>query len=102
MDELGFWAKHLYTGVGVLLLYSRLGRRQLRTVLLGQLLDTFGLSRRTRLLLELALFVIIGSIVGIAAFDPRNEQQCLAAGFGWTGFLAKPAKNGESTTQKDA
>ena len=85
-----FWAHVFYAFLGSGLLYVRWGRSKLRTFGLSAFLDTFDLSEKVRVRLEMLLFITIGTFVAMGVAQPSNAVQALTAGLGWTGLVAKP------------
>jgi phosphotransferase system glucose/maltose/N-acetylglucosamine-specific IIC component len=72
--------------------WSRLGPAKVRTYLLSPIFDSiFGADGKSglRLVLECALFVALGVLIGIGVAQPSNAVQALTAGLGWTALLAK-------------
>ena len=63
-------------------------------------LERIELSWEWRYLIELALFVILGAILGIALTQPTSQAQAVTAGFGWTGFFTVPRKRQMSAARK--
>lgn len=89
-EQLTLLSRALLTGLGVIILWSRLSRHEVKTVVLGRLLDTFDLKGTKRIIVELTIFVPIGVVVALSFVEPATSAQCLSAGFGWTGLLAQP------------
>lgn len=81
---------YIFAGIGAAVLWGKWSRRALQPYLLPAITDYFDLEGRTKALLEFAIFVVIGAIVGVAVVRPTDAAQALVAGCGWTGFLTTP------------
>lgn len=89
------WTQCGFTALGVLILYARWGKAGLKFYVPKDFVKTLNLSADRTTQIELALFVIVGTIVAMAFADPQNARQSITAGLGWTGFCAVPHKAGK-------
>lgn len=78
-----------FTTLGATISYSKWGRKKLRVYYLADVLDVFNLGPRTRVVTELAVFVMIGCAVSIGIVHPQNAAQAFSAGLGWTGLVGR-------------
>lgn len=83
-----FWSV-FFTAVGVIVLWSKMGRKRIKTYALSRLIKVLGFSDRPAIVLEFLVFVGLGTVVAVAIVQPTNAQQAFAAGLGWTGLLTK-------------
>lgn len=79
----------LFTGLGVILLWSKMGRKGIRPYALSNLIELFSLSKRATTILEFLVFLALGVAAGIAIVQPVNAPQAIAAGLGWTGLFTR-------------
>lgn len=59
---------------------------------ISDLLESTKLAPHWKYLAKLAIFVALGSIIGIALTQPGSPAQAVTAGFGWTGFFSVPRR----------
>ena len=81
----------LFTGCGVILLWSKMGRKGIKPYALSKLIELFRLSKRATIIWEFLVFLALGIIVAIAIVQPTNAPQAIAAGLGWTGMFTRTA-----------
>jgi hypothetical protein len=82
----------VYTALGALISFGRMGTAKVKTWALSPLLDKLFASHKEhwiRVLVELILFIVLGVVFGIAITEPKNVMQAVTAGLGWTALLAK-------------
>ena len=79
----------LFTSLGVILLWSKMGRKGIRPYALSNLIELFRLSKRATTILEFLVFLALGVVAGIAIVQPVNAPQAIAAGLGWTGLFTR-------------
>lgn len=92
-----------FAAFGVLILYARWGKDALRIYVPRDLLKTFHLSKDVATRWEFTLFLLVGCVVAVIFADPKNPQQAITAGLGWTGFFAVPDRYRQaSNTSKEA
>ena len=84
-----FWTT-AYTAIGAAVFWGRTGRSKLKVYYLSYLFDMLefrdGIARQ---IIEFAIFIAFGCLIGIGIANPMTVAQALTAGFAWTGFLAK-------------
>ena len=78
-----------FTAIGAMILWGSWGRRKLKPFMLSGIVRLF-LKGRTATFVEFLVFIILGTIVGVAVVKPVTAAQALTAGFAWTGALARP------------
>ena len=82
----------IYTAIGAAVFWGRTGRTKLRVYYLSYLFDMLnfpdGLFRQV---IEFAVFIAFGCLIGIGIAKPSTVAQAITAGFAWTGFVAKRA-----------
>ena len=79
----------LYTGLGVVILWFRLGQERIRVVGVSSVLEQVGVSKSTSIVAEF-LFVLVAGIVVVMTFvQPTTAEQAIAAGLGWTGLVGQ-------------
>lgn len=79
----------LYTGIGAAIFWNRWGRTKLRVFVLAGIVEWIcEKDSKEAGALEFVVFIILGCLVGVGVAEPQNVPQSLAAGMGWTGFLA--------------
>jgi len=76
-----------FVAVGCVLAFAKLGKEQRRIYALSEIVGKMGLQPSYRLILELTIFVLLGSLVAWAIVQPMSPAQAVAAGLGWTGIL---------------
>lgn len=86
-----FWSHCFFSFLGTGLLYMQWGRSQLRVFAFSDFLDTFKMEETTRIRLELAVFLVVGTAVAMGITRPGTASQAFSAGLGWTGLAAKPS-----------
>lgn len=86
------WIRFGFAAFGVLILYARWGKEALRIYVPRDLLKTWHLSSDASTRWEFGIFLMLGSVVAVFFADPKNPQQAITAGLGWTGFFAVPDK----------
>jgi hypothetical protein len=77
----------VFTAAGAILLWGKLGQKELSVYGLHKLWTLIGLKSKWLELAELLGFVAFGVLIGIGLTHPTNAQQAFAAGLGWTGLL---------------
>jgi hypothetical protein len=82
-----FW-NVAFTAIGAAVYWGKWGRTKLKAYVLSDLVNLIPVEEKWRFAIEFAIFLIIGSVVGIAVVQPTNATQALTAGFGWTGLFA--------------
>jgi hypothetical protein len=82
-----FW-NVTFTAIGAAVYWGKWGRTKLKAYVLSDIVNLMPLDERWRSAIEFSIFLVIGSIVGIAIVQPTNATQALTAGFGWTGLFA--------------
>lgn len=82
----------LYTdaAVGALILWAKLGRQNRRIYGLTEIVETLVPAhwRRVRVVIQLIVFIALGTYVSVEVFGPATGGQAFAAGLGWTAGLA--------------
>lgn len=89
----------VYTCVGVIILWSRLGYDGRRAYGLSDVIELFGFSTPIRPIVEFFLFVSLGSVLAVVIVQPTNAPQAIAAGLGWTGLVSTKARNRPATSR---
>lgn len=84
--ELPLW---LYASVGIVILWGKMKKNQRGVYALTELISQLVSNAKMRACLELAMFLVIGSIVSIGVIDPSTPAQAFAAGLGWTSLTTK-------------
>lgn len=77
----------IYTAIGVAVFWMKWGRTKLRAYALSDLIEIF-CKGKLATIMEFAVFILLGCLVGIGVAQPQNAAQALTAGFGWTGFFS--------------
>lgn len=86
-----FWTV-VYTAIGAAVFWGRTGRTKLKVYYLSYLFDMVKFQDGVlRQVLEFAIFMVFGVLVGIGIASPSTVAQAITAGFAWTGFVAKRA-----------
>lgn len=83
-----FW-NVAYTALGAGVLWSTWGYNKTRVFGFSKVIRLFTRGRWCHLV-EFAVFIIVGCIVGIGVMDPRTPTQAITAGFAWTGVFIRP------------
>lgn len=80
---------YVLCGIGAFVLFFKLQKKG-RPVfeVIGHIFPEWSSSPCCRVL-EAAIFVFLGAIIGTLIAQPGNPQQAIAAGLGWTGLLSK-------------
>jgi hypothetical protein len=78
----------IYTAIGAAVLWSTWGRTKLKPYFLPELIRYLP-GERWHPLIEFALFIALGVVVGIGFTNPSNPRQAISAGLGWTGVFAR-------------
>lgn len=80
-----------YTGIGSALFWSKIGPKKSKVYVLSDLLTAFSLQEGSnlRIVIEFALFVGFGILIGIGVTEPTTVPQALTAGFAWTSMVTK-------------
>jgi len=81
------WPNVIAAFVRSLILWCKLGERELTVLGFGKLWELCGLAGNVKRALELLSFLGLGVAVGIAFARPENVVQAFTAGLGWTGLL---------------
>jgi hypothetical protein len=81
-----------FTAAGAIVYWCRWGPNALRVYGLSRIIDLLDVSDRTKRILELSAFVVLGCFIGIGVLQPTNPTQALTAGFAWTGLFGKLKK----------
>jgi hypothetical protein len=68
--------------------WSRWGYERTKIFGLSPIVAMLPCQERTQTAVTFVLFLVVGSIVGLALVRPINVAQSLTAGFAWTGFFA--------------
>ena len=84
------WAV-VFTGLGAIVVWGRLGPKKIRVFALSRLIEALGFTDRRLMFAEFFVFVGLGIVVGVAVVQPTTVPQALAAGMGWTGLLSQPS-----------
>ena len=80
----------VFTALGVVSVWGRLGPKKIRVFALSRLIEELGFTGKTKVIVEFCIFVSTGVVVGVGVVQPTSAAQALAAGMGWTGLLAQP------------
>ena len=91
-----FWEHTMFAILGSGLLYMQWGRSKLKAFGISDLLSHFELSEKTRLVLEMVIFIAVGTLVAMGVGKPSTVPQAFGAGLGWTGLAAKPQPGSEN------
>ena len=78
----------IFAVVGVAVSWCKLRANQRTIYGLSAVVELFFSDNRTRNVIELLIFVVIGCLVSLGITKPTNEAQALAAGLAWTGMLS--------------
>jgi hypothetical protein len=84
--------KIIYTAIGVSAFWAKWGRKKLRPYVLPEVVGLIGNNENARAVVEFAIFLVLGIMVGIGVGDPHGVVQALTAGFGWTGVFSHHTK----------
>jgi hypothetical protein len=95
-----FWNHVFFAFLGAGLLYMQWGRSKLKAFAFAYFLDMFEMSKKTRMRLEMLIFVLVGTIVTMELTQPSTGMQAFSAGLGWTGLVAKPCSNESRRTKR--
>ena len=82
----------VYSAIGAMALYAKLGREKRRIYLLSGVIDMTAWTPFRRSCVEVVLFVSVGAFVSIGITDPTTPTQAIAAGMSWTGLLSAAPK----------
>ena len=74
---------------GALLLWCKEGPEKLRVYALSPIVDRLPVGENARYCVKLAVFLALGSFMGLVLTEPTNARQALTAGFAWTAALAR-------------
>lgn len=88
--------KIVYTAIGASIYWGMWGRTKLRPYVLPDILEHLP-WKNVHPLIEFAIFLTLGCLVGIGFANPSTPQQALTAGMGWTGVFAR--QKGRSSVQ---
>lgn len=97
-----FWSHAIFAFLGAGLFYMQWGRTKLRAFVFSDFFDLFDLDEKVRARLEMAVFVVVGTVIAIGIAKPVNVQQAFSAGLGWTGIAAKPGSSRRTTQSRKA
>lgn len=86
------WSMIGFTSIGVLILWGRLGPKDIEMFALSKLIRSLISNRTVTMLLELAVFLVLGVIVALSFIKPESAAHAIAAGMGWTAFVSQPSK----------
>ncbi len=79
----------IFTAIGSIVLWGTWGRKKLKPFVISSIVEAF-CSGRLASVIEFAIFIVLGTIVGVGIVKPINPAQALTAGLAWTGALARP------------
>jgi hypothetical protein len=81
---------YIDAAVGAAILWAKLGKQNRRVYGLSEMVDLlFPESwKHVRMLVELIIFLSLGTFVTVQVFGPSTGGQAFAAGMGWTAGLA--------------
>jgi len=83
----------LYTNaaVGAAILWAKLGKKGRQVYALSDLVEIVVPIHfpRTRKLVEVVVFLALGTYITVEVFGPSTGGQAFAAGLGWTGLASK-------------
>ena len=78
-----------YSALGTIFLYCKWGRKRIRVYVLSEILDIWTTEQtKSRMAIELTIFVVLGCTLAIGLVGPTTPPQAFAAGLGWTSLLA--------------
>lgn len=83
------YANVIFASVGAAVFWGLNGRTKLRAFVLRDLVDLLSLSENARVATEFIIFVILGTLIGVAVTQPMSATQAITAGFAWTGLFAR-------------
>ena len=79
----------MFTAIGAAVYWGKAGRTKLKAYYLSDLIARIPLDENLRSLAECVVFIVLGSVVGVAVVQPLNATQAITAGLGWTGLFAR-------------
>ena len=79
----------IFTALGALVLFGRLGQRQRGPFSLSYILSRFIANRDVVLVFESLIFVAFGTVLVMGLVRPATAPQAFAAGLGWTGLARR-------------
>lgn len=88
----------LFTAIGAAVFWGKWGRTKLKAFVLSDIVNWLPLNERAKAAIEFCIFIILGTIVGIAIVNPSSAIQAITAGFGWTGFFASQSRAKKAIT----
>ena len=82
---------YIDAAIGAAILWAKLGKTNRRVYGLSDVVEMLISENwpRVRMISEFVIFLLIGTYVSVALFDPSTGGQALAAGLGWTGLASK-------------
>lgn len=79
----------IYTGLGVVILWFKLGEKRITVFGVSRVLEQVGVSKRTSIIAEFFGVLAAGIVVVITFVQPATAEQAIAAGLGWTGLIGQ-------------
>lgn len=77
---------------GTLALWAKLAKEKRRVWLLSELFQkVMPQESKARYVIELALFVVIGAFLSVAAVQPNSFPAAITAGMAWAGLVSSKA-----------
>ena len=74
---------------GTTLLWCKEGREKLQVYSLSRLVQLLPFSKNTQYVVQVVVFVALGSFIALLLTEPSNPRQAFAAGLGWTAGLTR-------------
>lgn len=79
----------LYTALGVVVLWFRLGEKRIRVIGVSRVLEQVGVRKSTSIVVEFCFVLVAGILMVITFVQPTTAEQAVAAGLGWTGLVGQ-------------
>ena len=80
------------TAAGAILLWCKEGPEKLRVYALSPVVERLPMNEQWRYIIQMLVFIVLGTFVALLLTDPQNVRQAFAAGLGWTAGLSKSHK----------
>lgn len=89
MSDDSFLPLWIYAAVGATILWAKMRRSKRDIYGLTEITKQYIPNEKVRIIVELAIFLIIGCLVSVGVINPSTPAQAFAAGLGWTGLATK-------------
>jgi hypothetical protein len=88
---IGEWTVPLwiYAAAGIAILWAKMKKQQRNIYCLTELVQAFVSYEKARAPIEIAIFLLLGSLVAMGVADPSTRAQAFFAGLGWTALASK-------------